>query len=133
MGRDWTPREYHRTDILMGFSSKPLITTDLLTGTTTTWYDPTSPDALRWKNTTFLANEILDYNRKNPQILDLFEKILTEIIDIDDSHGDIAAYLDTPLKRTIHKWYYGKLDPAFYYSDRNNDAMNNMLASLVTT
>ena len=133
MGRDWTPREHHKADLRMGFSSKPLITTDLLTGTTTTWYDPTSTDALRWKNTTFLASEILDNNRKNPQILDLFEKILTEIIEIDDSHDDIATYLDTPLKRTIHEWYYGKLDPAFYYSDKNDDAMNNMLASLVIT
>ena len=132
MGKDFTPHIHHVVDKEYGFSSQPLILTDLNTGEETVYRDPNCDDALRWPNSYFLASEILERHKSHPEVLDMFEQTLAKIISLDDAGSLKGAHLDTPLEKTVHQWYMGNLDPNFYYNTHNNELMSDALTKFET-
>ena len=128
MGKDFTPHMHHVADRQFGFSSQPLILTDLHTGEETIYRDPKCEDALRWPHSYFLASEILDQHKSTPEKMDIFEQILAKVVELDDAGVYIDNAMKTPLEKTVCKWYFGKLDPNFYYNTLNNEMMSDALS-----
>ena len=130
MGKDFTPYMHHKADQQYNFSSKPLILENIQTGEKTIFHDPSCTDALRWPNSYYLASSILEDHKSSPEKMDMFEKILTKIIELSDAGKYVNKCMKTPFEHTICKWYFGKLDPDFYYNTINNEKMSEAIATL---
>ena len=131
MGRDFTPYEHHMADLKYGFSKKPIILENTKTGKQTVYRDPTCADAVRWPNSYFLAEAILKEHSSEPEKLDMFERALTKIVEASNSRRYTVRVAETPLEKTVCDWYYGKLDPHFYYSGENDRAMSEALSAVI--
>ncbi len=128
MSRDWTPREMHAADRAMNISQMKIVMTDQETGKDIMIVDPESETAKKWPNAYFLAGSIIRYIEDRKVLMDLFEETLDGIISLDDANKIPAEYED-PFKNTVLMWYKGKLDPYFYYRERNDEALSEFLES----
>ena len=130
MGRDFTPRGHHAADRQYGFSKNRLVCIDAKIGGKIAIYDPECEDALRWPNNRFLAGTILEENKSAPEKMDTFEKVLAEIIELDDAGAPVKEAMGTAFGQTVCRWYFGELDPDFYYSRTNNERMSRAVSDL---
>lgn len=130
MGRDFTPREHHAADRRYGFSKNRLVCIDAETGRKAVIYDPECEDALRWPNSSFLARPILEENKSSPVKMDMFEKVLAGIIELDDAGAPVKEAMETAFRQTVCRWYFGELDPDFYYSRTNDELMSRAVSDL---
>ena len=62
--------------------------------------------------------------------MDTFEKVLAEIIELDDAGAPVKEAMGTAFGQTVCRWYFGELDPDFYYSRTNNERMSRAVSDL---
>lgn len=104
MGRDFTPREHHQSDIRWGFSKQKL----------EGLYDPDCPMSKRFPNLSFLTNGFQKiYETGELDGWDEIEKKVAAVVEQD------SRYAVSKEDDYIWQWYVGKLDPKFFYNTVN--------------
>lgn len=104
MGRDFTPREHHESDIRWGFSKQKM----------EGFYDPDGAMERRFPNLSFLTNGFKHiYETEELNGWDDIEKKVKAVVDSD------SRYAVPKEDDYIWQWYIGRLDPQFFYNDVN--------------
>lgn len=109
MGRDITPRQHHKIDLMYDFIKDTVWVNYKGEQTLFYEYNPQYPQL------NFLLNDF-KLIKDNPKC-DLIEKCLEDIINSDDMGIKIKP--QDKLTEMLLLWYNGELDKNFYYSEEN--------------
>lgn len=143
MSRDWTPREQYYIDKSTfqnrGYSlrntmeSLKLVAAD---GTETPFYRESDLETLRaYKELGFLFGDSLlrikkhtaSMPEKAASVLNETEEELERIIAADEKNEPLDGF-----DQSLVKWFYGKLSNSFYYNERNNQELVDILYEKIT-
>ena len=142
MFRDWTPYELYTADQYFAKQGKPLRNTTIyFTDAKTKKTTPLISDEEKkigatYPNLSFLFSRwfglyknMSDKNARDITFA-LLENALTEVIS-RDSEGEATAPLsDNPIIATTSSWFYGNLDPHFYYREHNDEAFADFIKNV---
>ncbi len=134
MSRDWTPQLNRWVDSKHHFSQNKVVWTNLITGKEEVVVDPECETAKRYPLLYFLYGYNLEkfmLAEMTAEFVSEVEHILKEIATWEDANKraistaspseNIFYKDDEELISLVIEWYEGKLDPDFYYNDRNNE------------
>ncbi len=135
MSRDWTPKQLYLVDKHLNGNLREQKITWELNGETYVIHDPEGEMEKAFPNLTFLGNDIVKSLKEKCKITFIYDVEscltgITELLDsFNNSNRDIAdSEIETHMKKSywvlgklIRDWFEGKLDPDFYYNERNNE------------
>lgn len=143
MSRDWTPREQYYIDKSTsqnrGYSLRNTIESLKLVaadGTETPFYSESDLETLRaYKELGFLfGNSLLAIKKhtasmpgKAASVFKETEEELERIIAADEKNEPLDGF-----DQSLVRWFYGKLSASFYYNERNNQELVNILYERIT-
>jgi hypothetical protein len=143
MSRDWTPREQYYVDKSTsqsrGYSLRNTIESLKLVaadGTETPFYRESDLETLRaYKELGFLFGDSLlrikkhtaSMPEKAASVLKETEEELERIIAADEKNEPLDGF-----DQSLVRWFYGKLSNSFYYNERNNQELVDILYEKIT-
>lgn len=135
MSRDWTPKELYYADKKFHFRNQDITMIDSKGNEIA--IGSSKEDKSKFPNLSFLGEGVLILMRKakltDEEIL-VFENELKIVVDNEDigisANSWIRADIDEALRLTA-QWFEGKLDPAFYYRERNDEAYAEKAIDLI--
>ena len=143
MSRDWTPREQYYIDKSLsrnkGYSMRETMESLKFLeadGTETPFFKESDLETLRaYKELGFLfGDSLLEIKKhtafmpgKAASVLKATEEELERIIAADEKNEPLDGF-----DQSLVKWFYGKLSNSFYYNERNNQALFNIIYEKIT-
>lgn len=125
MSRDWTPKELYYADKKFHFRDQKFTMID--SNGNKIDIGPGKEDKDKFPNLSFLGEGVLNLMREanlTDEEIQMFEKELKTIVGNEDigipASNWIRADVSEALRLTA-QWFEGKLDPAFYYRERNDE------------
>ena len=128
MSMDFTPHMLHKVDLQYHVSQNSI--TVEYQGKSTLTYDPNCNAAKKYPNTYFLAETIYKNFKRSYKKLAIFEQELTKVVQLDDQGADATVVEGSQLFKAVAFWYYGMLDPHFYYREQNDMKMCGILSKI---
>ena len=135
MSRDWTPKELYYADKKFHFRDQKITMTD--SNGNEIDIGPDREDKDKFPNLSFLGEGVLNLMKEaklTDEEIQMFEKELKTIVDNEDigilASNWLRADVDETLRLTA-QWFEGKLDPAFYYRERNDEVYAEKAADLI--
>ena len=139
MSKDFTPKELHAADMILGLQKGGLRIIDM-SGKEIIF----AGDAYKkeFPNLAFLAGEVLEnlikQFGKDEEVLSRTEDVLRDMIEAHDNNMCFEKYYnlrpghpDRAIIEVMEKWYEGKLDPHFYYRETNDAFLLDYLTTAI--
>lgn len=124
MSKDWTPREFVIADKIGGITkTKQVMTVSLGEGKTESvvFYDPDSDMSRRYHWLSYLVDdfskELWVSANKNSAFAARLSQVELYVESLANATMEGNPYPNVP--EPIRSWFTGKLDPGFYYNERN--------------
>ena len=135
MSRDWTPKGLYYADKKFHFRDQKITMTD--SNGNEVDIGPSKEDREKFPNLSFLGEGVLALMKKSnltdEEIL-IFEKKLKTVVDNEDIGIPASNWIRTDVSETLRltaQWFEGKLDPAFYYRERNDEIYAEKAVDLI--
>ena len=131
MSKDWTPREFVIADKIGGITkTKQVMTVSLGEGKTESvvFYDPDSDMSRRYHWLSYLVDdfskELWVSANKNSAFAARLSQVELYVESLANATMEGKPYPNVP--EPIRSWFTGKLDPGFYYNERNTGLFVNI-------
>ncbi len=135
MSRDWTPKELYYADKQFNFRNQKITMTD--SNGNEIDIGPGNEDKDKFPNLSFLGEGVLNLMREakltDEEIL-IFEKKLKTVVDNEDAGIPASNWIRADVSEALRltaQWFEGKLDPAFYYRERNDEVYAEKAVNLM--
>lgn len=135
MSRDWTPKELYYADKKFHFRDQKITMTD--SNGNEVDIGPSKEDKDKFPNLSFLGEGVLNLMREanlTDEEIQVFEKELKIVADNEDTGVPSSHWIRADVSETLRltaQWFEGKLDPAFYYRERNDEIYAEKAVDLI--
>lgn len=135
MSRDWTPKELYYADKQFDFKNQKITMTDSQGNKIE--LGSSKEDREKFPNLSFLGEGVLTLMRKaklTDEEIQVFEKELKIVVDNENIGIPASNWIKADVNETLRltaQWFEGKLDSAFYYRERNDEAYAEKAVDLI--
>ena len=135
MSRDWTPKELYYADKKFHFRNQNITMTD--SNGNEIDVGPDKEDKDKFPNLSFLGEGVLTLMREaklTDEEIQIFEKKIKTVVDNEDIGIPASNWIRPDVSETLRltaQWFEGKLDPSFYYRERNDEIYAEKAVDLI--
>lgn len=135
MSRDWTPKELYYADKQFDFRNQNITMIDSKGNEIA--IGPSKEDKSKFPNLSFLGEGVLTLMREaklTDEEIQIFEKKLKTVVDNEDAGIPASNWIRADVSEALRltaQWFEGKLDPAFYYRERNDEVYAEKAVNLM--